>query len=79
MESLTGSFANRAGDLAFDRFAVQTPRRRIRPERRRRPHPGPAVFDLQVNADALRLPGEWSGILNGLKSIAGRSGASTRI
>ena len=69
MESLTGSFANRAGDLAFDHFAVQTPRSAFVLNGGVDRTPGPAVFDLQVNAARFAFQ-EWSGILNGLKNIA---------
>ena len=69
MESLTGSFANRAGDLVFDRFAVQTPRSAFVLNGGVDRTPGPAVFDLQVNAARFAFQ-EWSGILNGLKNIA---------
>ena len=69
MESLTGSFENRGGDLLFDRFSVQTPRSAFVLNGSVDRTPGPAVFDLQVNAARFAFQ-EWSGVLNGLKNIA---------
>lgn len=69
MESLTGSFANREGDLVFDRFSVQTPKSAFVLNGSVDRTPGPAVFDLEVNAARFAFQ-EWSGILYGLKNIA---------
>ena len=69
MESLTGSFENRGGDLLFDRFSVQTPKSAFVLNGSVDRTPGPAVFDLQVNAARFAFQ-EWSGVLNGLKNIA---------
>src|SRR5262245_43608604 len=78
MESLTGSVVNRAGDLAFDRLSVQTPTSAFVVDGTVDRTPGPAVFDLVVNAERFAFQ-EWSGVLNGLKNIAVESAFEARL
>jgi TamB, inner membrane protein subunit of TAM complex len=78
MDNLTGAFTNRAGDFVFEALSVQSPRTAFVVDGSVDRTPGPAVFDLDVKAARFTFQ-EWSGILNGLRSIAIESAFDARL